>query len=206
MERNCAYLLINAGKSLRMGIPKHRLMVNGKTFLEFQLDQIRHCSEVIAIYIVTSSEFFQELKQLAENYSNVHILLNDKDNSEPFDSYLIGLREIFLDKDIVACFMQPVDVPVDQLLLKKMLDCPLSEESLIQAVYQDRRGHPLLICKKILAKFLLEPQRLDLFLRRFPRQLVEANTNFCTLNLNTPQMWREFLAQVSIKIENEETP
>lgn len=145
---NAAAIILAAGESRRMGRPKALLPFRGGTFLSAIAENLaRHCSPVIAVFGFDAAH----LSGLAP--PGVIAVENPDYKDGMLTSLKAGLRA--------------VPDPCDTLLFT-LVDHPAVMQSTVDTVvastatiaiprFQNRRGHPVLIRRRIADEFLREP-------------------------------------------------
>jgi molybdenum cofactor cytidylyltransferase len=141
----CAGLLLAAGKSTRMGSLKALLPWEGTTLLQFQLTQLEHSTidQLVVVLGYHSNKLLPYVKE-----SSTHIVWNENYEKGKTESIKQGVLAIHKDAD---CFiLSSVDQPVSHFLLDSMInEFRLTNSNIIIPVYNDRRGHPILLSTKL---------------------------------------------------------
>jgi molybdenum cofactor cytidylyltransferase len=141
----CAGLLLAAGKSTRMGSLKALLPWEGTTLFQFQLTQLDH-STIDQLVVVLGYQSNKLLPYVKE--SSAHIVWNENYEKGKTESIKQGVLAIHKDAD---CFiLSSVDQPVSHFLLDAMInEFRLTNSNIIIPVFNDRRGHPILLSTKL---------------------------------------------------------
>jgi molybdenum cofactor cytidylyltransferase len=141
----CAGLLLAAGKSTRMGSLKALLPWEGTTLLQFQLTQLEHSTidQLVVVLGYHSNKLLPYVKE-----SSTHIVWNENYEKGKTESIKQGVLAIHKDAD---CFiLSSVDQPVSHFLLDSMInEFRLTNSNIIIPVYNERRGHPILLSTKL---------------------------------------------------------
>lgn len=199
-----SFIFLAAGKSERMGQAKHSLQINGKSFAEHQAKQVVEAIKDTEIYFITRAEFKQPLKVYFQKQNHIQVIENPLPESQTYESVKIALQTVMdsAKHHAMGIFLCPIDTPIDSAALKELqkniLQATASQDMQSVAIsfspcYQNRHGHPIWISNKLAEEFLLQPERLDLFLKKYSRQSVPVNTELVISNINTLQEWQEFL-------------
>lgn len=143
-----AAVILAAGESRRMGRPKAFLPFRGGTFLSGIAATLgRRCSPVIAVF------GFDAARLIASAPANVAGVENPAWELGMLTSLQAGLRAVPEDCD--AALFTLVDHPAVQ---PATIDALLESDSAIAIPrFENRRGHPVLIRRRIMEKFVAEP-------------------------------------------------
>lgn len=145
-----AAIILAAGASTRMGAPKALARYAGQTFLE----------GLIAVYaplcqpIIVVLGYEAERIQAGCRIEPARAVLNPHPERGQFSSLQCGLRA--LPPDCAAAFFQPVDAPGIGAETLAALRAATSAQAAIP-IYQGRRGHPVLIGRKVMEGMLAAP-------------------------------------------------
>lgn len=201
-------IILAAGQSLRMGEPKALLEIEGKSWIQHQLEQGAQypCPKAIVVLGHHQDAIETEIKKIRDEFHrrSIRFSLETKINPEPrrgaFSSFLCGIEN--LQDSWIA--VTPIDVPLPKLeSWNNVVElCQENEESLVPT-YLMKKGHPVFIPVKIYSQLgKISPDdpdaRLNIQLRRYPQKLVEVDDPGVTLHFNTPQEWRQFRTSFSI--------
>jgi molybdenum cofactor cytidylyltransferase len=141
----CAGLLLAAGKSTRMGSLKALLPWEGTTLLQFQLTQLER-SMIDQIIIVLGYESNKLLPYAKE--SSAHLVWNPDYEKGKTESIKAGVRAI--ENDVDCFIITSVDQPVNHFLLDALiLQFRQAKANIIIPVYNEKRGHPILLSSNI---------------------------------------------------------
>lgn len=171
-------VILAAGRSSRMGVPKARLHVRKKTQLELHIQQGQNL-EVNRQVVVTG---FHEARLPRGNWmEEVVVVRNPEMESGQSDSMRLGLERLSMDKPVL---MQPVDqVPLQLEGLRKLLDS--GDREVIVPTYQGNRGHPPLFPAWFQEEIFKLPadRGIRSLYRQFPDRIVERelkDPNVCS--------------------------
>jgi molybdenum cofactor cytidylyltransferase len=141
----CAGLLLAAGKSTRMGSLKALLPWEGTTLLQYQLTQLKR-SKVDQIVVVLGYQSDKLLPYVKE--SSVHLVWNQNYEEGKTESIRIGVQAVHNEADCLI--LTSVDQPVTHNLLDAMItEFIQTNRNIIIPVYNERRGHPILLSTKL---------------------------------------------------------
>ena len=188
--RHTAAIILSAGKSERMEFPKALLKFDSDTtFLEKLVEKYRELG-IRQIVIVTNSENNAAIKKLTKyNWlDSVKIVVNENIELGKLHSVKTGLRHV--SPDMLYCYLQDVDRP----LINRNLLLQLYSGKLVlgysSLVYQNKRGHPILIGKNVigvLKKMPVVKQTLNEVLKQFPSIDSSTINKNILVNINTPE-------------------
>lgn len=194
-------VILVAGRSLRMGSPKPFLKWDKSlTFIEKIYLEYLHfgCRQIV---IVTNKNIHDSI---AVNglFRNNHttIIINDQLEKERLFSLQQGLS-VYPDSEY--CFVQNVDNPfVNTILLQQLLDNK-TPDLITVPCYNNRNGHPILFCKKIISQII----KLNTYNTTLKRIIDTLGVNSITVedsnvlqNINTPEEYFSLFNLVSVRL------
>lgn len=150
-------IILAAGESKRMKVPKMLLPFNGKTMIEKVIGNVSG-SEVINTLVVLGS-FRDEILDVIRNLPVKHCY-NERYRDGMLSSVQCGLRNLPVSYDAVLIF------PGDQPLIAPFVTNKIIEayrktgKGIIIPVYMKKRGHPLLVDRKYRELiYILNPEK-----------------------------------------------
>lgn len=188
-------VLLAGGCSSRMGTPKGLLRIDGRRWIEHQLDVTEQVTSGRTIVVLgfEHERYKAEVEGLAVRAT---VVTNFAPERGSFSSLQLGLAVVAANE---PAFVLPIDVPAPtwpvwaslRAALHPQLDATVPE-------YEGQGGHPVLLSAQFVRglSLLAADARLDFELRRaaVARVLVEdANVQ---RNLNSPEDWAEFAAHI----------
>lgn len=186
-------LILAAGKSERMGIPKFLLKhPKGETFLA-HLVTVYYQSGVGEIVVVVNTADFKKYREhFIKLPHGVRIVQNPSPEQGRMLSIRLGIQAFSKGK---ACFIHNIDNPfVDKVLFEQLLS-HLKETDFVVPVYKGKGGHPILLSEKIMT-MLIQPSNaygdLRQVLNAFNSKRVEVEFSEVVLNLNTVEEYLTF--------------
>lgn len=187
-------IILAAGESKRMKVPKMLLPFKGKTIIETVIGNVSH-SKVDGIMVVLGSGSEDVLK-LIEKLPVRHCY--NKDFSKGMlSSVQCGLLSVPADAGAIIIFLG--DQPrIEPHITDMIIDAyRKSGKGIIMPVFNGRRGHPLLIDNRYRDEiFHLNPEKGLKSLRdKFPGDIleVEVNTPAIVNDIDTPE---EYLNEI----------
>jgi molybdenum cofactor cytidylyltransferase len=194
-ERNYSVIILAAGISSRMGMPKFSLKFNKDfTFLGNIISEYRafSCTELVVVVNDEGALYLDEYKMCMEGA--VKIAVNSHPEWERFYSLKTGLK--VLDNINQQVFIHNVDNPfVNQAVLEALTEKSLDADY-VSPVYKGRGGHPILLSERILADIISEKHnQLDFreYLNRYSKKMVEVDDKNVLVNINTPEEYKNLL-------------
>ena len=187
MESKYGVLILAGGKSERMLFPKAYLMWKGKTFLKRIVDAYEEAGIGNKILVLNKHFNTSEWAAYIDPVRNeVTLIENPHPEKGRFYSLKRGIKNM---RNLDFCFVQNVDNNfVDPELIWNLLD-QRNPNGFTSPVYNGRRGHPVLISKKII-QYIDQLEEDDVNLRDvlscFPGQGFEAGNEKILININTP--------------------
>ena len=186
-----AVVILAAGLSGRMGMPKHLLQFSeGLTFLEHIVDvyQKFHVSEII-IVVNPSANVSPDIFR---NPDSIRIVINKDPDEGRYSSIQLGIN--VLDTNV---FIQNVDNPFVNIGLLMSLTKGLKDFDYAVPVYEGRGGHPILLSANILDRLRLSESssRFNDVLKSFNRKNVEMNDPYIHANINTSSDYKKYFGE-----------
>ncbi len=195
--KDCPLIILAGGKSSRMGEPKGLVLVQGRSWLELQLEAFARAGGSRAILVLgyDAAKYFEALPWLGDGSRfgiGLKVVVNEAPELGPFSSLRMGLDSLRSE----AAFALPVDVPCAEETVWKILCVSMREG--VQAcmpVFEGRGGHPVLLSSQFIdhlkkVDLRLPDARLDrqILLLQFDRIVrVEVKDPMVCLNLNAPK-------------------
>ena len=203
-------VLLAAGRSSRMGTPKGLVAVNGRAWIEHQLDAIRAAGQagvggVIVVLGFDSERYVEAVPQLVRR---AVVTVNVAPHHGPFSSLQVGLARVPTGP---PAYVLPIDVPAPSPAVWRALSLALAAEpgEAGEEAGADREGsaaaavpvlagssaggHPVLLSAALIARVraLAPTSRLDHVLREHDVQVsrVVVDDVRVRMNLNAPGDW-----------------
>ena len=188
-KQNCSAIILAAGRSGRMGLPKFSLNFNeNNTFLEEIVSKylLFGCNQII---IILNEKGYDATKQSHNSQKNVLFVKNMNLEWERFYSIKLGAINL---KNTERVFIHNVDNPfVNYDTLDKLLS-QVNTDAVIPT-YNNQGGHPILISKNVVNSLIAEKKN-DLifsdFLKRFDKIKVAVDDKNILTNINTLEIYR----------------
>lgn len=184
-------IILSAGKSSRMGVPKFSLRFNEtSTFLENIINEYSKfgCNEIVVVLNPDSASY---IKQLDLNLpSNSKIVINAHPEWERFYSLKLGAKALDFPAN---AFVSNIDNP---FVSQDVLNCLASKGegfNYVNPTYNGKGGHPFLISEKVIVDLINEKQdqiHLKEFLSRYSRKSVEVSDDTILVNINTEEEFK----------------
>jgi len=192
-ERVYSAIILAAGRSERMGLPKFSLKFSPDvTFLEHIVNTYMEfgCRNVIA---VMNDEGVRELGNLNINLpSKVIIAVNHHPEREKFLSLLTGAKSLVENNHV---FISNVDNPFVSAEVLHALDQQADNYDYVFPAFRNKGGHPVIISGKVVQDIKNEPHdqvHLKEFLKRYPCKAVEVDDEMVLANINTMEDYSRF--------------
>ena len=186
-------LILAAGKSERMGIPKFLLKhPKGETFLAHLVTVYYQSGIGEIVVVVNTADFKKYQEHFIKLPQGVRIVQNPSPEQGRMHSIRLGVQAFTHNG---PCFIHNIDNPfVEEVLLEQLLD-HLKENDYVAPVFENRGGHPLLLSEKMMTVLI---QRSNTFgdlrqvLNSFTGKRVEVEFKEVVLNLNTVEEYLTF--------------
>lgn len=195
MQKNISAIILSAGKSERMGVPKFSLKFDKKTtFIENLVNEylIFGCSEIIVVLNAKSIELFHQLKIVFPEC--VKVVENENPEWERF--YSLKLAAIAL-KNSYGALVSNIDNPfLTSKILESLFKMSIHADYL-SASFKGRGGHPFFISSKVIEDLRNEKAdqlHLKQFLGKYPKKLVEVDDEKVLLNINSMEEYLKYFA------------
>ena len=186
-------IILAAGKSSRMGVPKWSLQFDEKSsFIEHIISEYHSfgCKEILLVINETDYSSFVE-----KNYTlpeNGEVVINYHPEWDRFYSLKIGVSKLEKNQPV---FIHNVDNPfVNQDVLDQLLN-NLDVADYIVPEFDGRGGHPILISQQIIQKILLRQENilhLKEFLSKFKKLKVGVNDDKVLVNINSMEEYNQY--------------
>ncbi|MBI4930774.1 MAG: NTP transferase domain-containing protein [Bacteroidetes bacterium] len=194
MEETYGVVILAGGKSERMNFPKVFLDFNGETFLQ-KITETYFNADIKNICVVINKEYSEgEWKKQIESVKPfVSEIVKTDSNFGRFHSLKLGINKM-LSCDFV--FIQNADNPfVDKEIIERLMKNRYSL-GYTQLFYQARKGHPVLISKKIIRLISAtqgSEHNLRDILAEFPKIDVEVNDKRVLANINMKEDYEKYI-------------
>jgi molybdenum cofactor cytidylyltransferase len=184
-----AAILLAAGSSRRMGVPKPLLKINGKTFLRHLID-LYHSSAVRTIVVVLGASANDVNEQL--QLSDVIVTYNHDYVHGQLSSVIKGVQAAE-DLGADAVIIHPVDHP---LISASLIDALVSRyvrngSPVVIPTCNGKRGHPVLFSQSLFDELKNAPQEIGAraVVRMHQADVDEVKTNEegILLNIDSPE-------------------
>lgn len=197
-------IILAGGKSERMNFPKAFLLYRGKTFLKQIVEEYYHAG-IKNIYVVLNESFCygEWEKYLDQVKPKATLIKNSNPELGRFHSLKLGMENMLNSSvqsgtELEFCFIQNIDNPfVNKELIDSLRE---SRNSLgyTSPIYKGRKGHPILVSKKIIQHFCELPDgnfNLKNLLSSFPKQEVEMKNGDILININTAEDYKKHIGE-----------
>ena len=183
---DCSVIVLAAGFSGRMGIPKFALKFDeNRTFLEEIVEQYNMfgCQEMVIVLNEEGKKLYDELN--IPFAQNVKIVINHHPEYERFYSIKTGLKNLKSER---KKFIHNVDNPFVSQGVLKILFNSISDADYCFPVCKGRGGHPVLLSESVvkdITEFKDSSITLRDFLKAYSGNRVEVNYEKVLVNINT---------------------
>jgi len=169
-------IILAAGESKRMGFPKMLMPFNESTMVETVIRNVRN-SDVDNMIVVSGAEkdkIEEHLRKLS-----VNSCYNSDYKTGMLSSVICGIRNLPAGFDAVLVFQgdQPLISP---LSVNKVIKAyRSSNKGIVIPVFENKRGHPVLINRKYIVEIeKIDPEKgLRSLAHQFPDDVLEVQTN-----------------------------
>jgi molybdenum cofactor cytidylyltransferase len=187
-----AGLILAAGESSRMGTPKATLAYRGRTFLEWIVETLRSAGlERIVVVLGHRAEEIQPRVKMEA----IEVVINPDYRSGQTSSLQAGLRALTAD-DLEAVLLCLVDHPAISAETVRGIVTAFRESNppVVIPTYHGRRGHPVLIGRRLFDEFLglTSDAGADSVVRRYrpATQYLEVEDEGVVIDVDDPEDYR----------------
>lgn len=196
-QHNTQIVILNGGLSGRMKTSKAFLLdQNGISFIESILNVYMDAG-LRNFTIISNSIDYIKINQLVSTMSNIYvtILRNDFPEKGRIFSLKMGLTNCS-SSDFI--FIQNIDNPsIDRKLISNLYKNK-KVDKVVVSVFNHKKGHPILLGKKVIDAFLNEATddfNFRDFIFRIPIVEVESINESILLNINTEEDYQHYINQ-----------
>lgn len=189
-------LLLAAGESARMGRPKALLPWQGKTLLEFQVEQLL-AGGVERVILVLGHEA-ERIRNVASSLPHTTIVINQHYATGKTSSIRAGMDAVPAEAD--AVLVLSVDQPRPAALIREICTAHETRDPLITVpAYGGRHGHPTIFARPLFSEMRdvteqTQGLRAVRHRHRAETHVVETPTAIPLLDINTPEEYQAALA------------
>jgi len=186
-------VILAAGNSSRMGVPKFSLKFNEKhTFLE----HIAHeycdigCAEIIVVLNESGASFLKQ--NIFDFPKNLNIVVNEHPEWDRFYSVKSGLKNLTKTQ---AVFIINVDNPLVNAQVNKALLKTIEETDYAYPIFKNKGGHPVILSNIIVEDIVneeLNQMHFREFLNKYSKKTVQVDDENILVNINTPEEYRHY--------------
>lgn len=186
METVFSAVVLAAGNSTRMGIPKLGLKYSGNTtFLENIIEEnIRcGCNEIVVVLNEGNEKYIKE-----NNFripKAVKIAINRNPELDRFHSVKTGLHNLEKNQPV---FIVNVDNPFTDIEVIYALLNGIAGSDYACPTYSGKGGHPVLLSQKLVKNIVAETKNhfnFKEYLQNYSRKSVEVSNDKVLVNINT---------------------
>lgn len=196
INKKYSVIILSAGKSSRMGIPKFSLKFNGETtFIENLVNEysLYGCKEIVVVLNPDGAALLKELTLKLP--SNVRVAINHHPEWERFYSLKLGAKALKISN---PAFVSNIDNPFINTKVLDTLALSSDNADYMYPTFNGRGGHPFLISEKVIADLTTEPEdeiHLKAFLGRYSKRAVEVDDQNVLVNVNTDKEYRKLFRE-----------
>jgi molybdenum cofactor cytidylyltransferase len=191
-----AAVVLSAGESSRMGRPKALLPIDGETFIERIVSALKR-ARLGKIIVVTGHNAEEMRRQI--DHLPVEILVNHEYKLGQLSSLHVAIRHVLADQDCDAILVHLVDHPyIDATLVNRMIESFYASGKLIVVPrYQGKRGHPVLLSRKLFSELLDAPiehgAKAVVNAHGADTLEMDAADEGVTIDIDTPDEYRQYV-------------
>lgn len=188
---NTAAIILAAGSSGRMGIPKSLLkMPDGATFLEQAVSAYLETGirQVVVVVNPTVHKVLEYRKPWF--FDDVKFIMNNQQEKGRLFSIMLGLEAL---EDCQFAFVHNVDQPFTTAELIGQMMKKAEKGSYVVPAYEGNSGHPVLLEADVIAaviKHCADCKDLRTIIQPFYKNVVHTQNPLVCENINTPDDYR----------------
>ncbi len=196
-------IVLAAGQSRRMGVPKALLSYKGKTFI----DNI--CAAFLAggvgelVVVLGGHEHEERIRAAVPKHPGIRVVTNHRYEMGQLSSLKVGLNALSSASE--AALINLVDHPLVTIATVKAVVASFREKvhnPIIVACYQGRRGHPVLFARSIYEELMNAPQNqgAKAVVRKMPSRVTElalADPGI-RADIDTPVEFQKWIGRLDI--------
>jgi molybdenum cofactor cytidylyltransferase len=149
-----AAVVLAAGESRRMGMPKPLLRFGDKTFLDQILSTLSRC-EVDMITVVLGSQ--AGAIRASTDLSRVNVVVNENYQGGQLSSLIAGLRSVLDETDAILLCLVDNPFITPEVIGRIIAAFRESHKPIVVPVFNGRRGHPTLFGAAVFDELLDAP-------------------------------------------------
>jgi CTP:molybdopterin cytidylyltransferase MocA len=188
-------IILSAGESSRMGVPKLSLQFDENTiFIQQIVNEFTNfgCNEIIVVVNEIGNKYLTENEVFLPE--NVKIVVNKHPEWHRFYSLKIGVVALSKTNN---CFVHNVDNPfVSQSILKNLAK-EINKADYINPQYNGKGGHPFFISGLIQNNIKSATENelhLKDFLNQYKRLKVAVDDKYILVNINTKEEYQKYFS------------
>ncbi|MCK9616895.1 MAG: NTP transferase domain-containing protein [Lentimicrobiaceae bacterium] len=192
MKEDCQAVVLAAGNSGRMGVPKAFLTYDEQhTFIEHIVSVYAewHCRQIV---VVVNPEIYPVAVDLTGRFGNICTLVV---NPNPEQGRLVSVRLGMAKVDTGFCFLHNIDNPfTDADLLTRLYLCKDRGDVIIPS-WNGKGGHPVLLSWKVvdgIRNATTGDQNLHKLLDDYNKYYLLCNNEMILRNINTQEEFRKW--------------
>lgn len=193
IEKDFSAIILAAGKSSRMGLPKLALRYNEtKIFIEQIVNEYESfgCEEILIVVNGTGNSFLTENK--IQFSGNVKIVINNHPEWHRFYSLKTGAKSM---SEVLPVFVHNVDNPfVNHEVLNELLR-NTDKVDYISPEFDGKGGHPILLSEKIIKDVIATVENqihFKEYLNKYPKKKVQVDDEKILVNINTLEEYKKY--------------
>jgi CTP:molybdopterin cytidylyltransferase MocA len=193
--KEASVIILAAGVSKRMGVPKFQLLTNeGHTFLETIIKKYLDlgCKEIVVVANRFNISAISSATKLLSK--DIKIVLNPDETSGKMQSVYLGAKAI---TPKFPAFLQPVDTPFFQPETLQTMLHQIGDAPFVVPVFELKGGHPVLVSAQVLQAVSETNSHIHTlrdFLKNFDGKRLEVSDQMVLANINTPHDYERALA------------
>jgi molybdenum cofactor cytidylyltransferase len=189
-------VVLAAGRSSRMGEPKARLEIAGRSFLEQAVHSLRDAGCRYVVAVLRGDDDWSE--RLAD-VSGAAVVLNEDASSEQHDSIRLGIAA--LPADSGAVLVLPVDFPLvrSDTIRTLIAQFQNGDATVVRPTHAGTPGHPTLFARALYEELaradLPEGARTVIASQQGHVRDVGVDDPGVTIDIDTPEDYEHHVAQ-----------
>lgn len=187
-------VILSAGESSRMGRPKALLPIDGQTFIERIVSELRQggIERIVVVLGFNAEEMRRQVEHLP-----VEIIVNGDYKLGQLSSLQVAIRHLQSDEHCQGMMVHLVDHPyIDAQLVKLMVErFDGAKHSIVVPIHRGKRGHPVIFARGLFDELLNAPldQGAKAVVNGHRADTLEIDSEDIgiTLDIDTPELYRQ---------------
>ena len=191
-NKSTAVVILAAGLSSRMGIPKPFLEYNNRLlFIDKIIGEYNEFGCIPIIITISDNPLWKDVIDRYQSFENINFVENHHLEYERFYSVKLGIANV---GNVDYCFVQNTDNPfVNQDILSEIYNYKTNDGYIVPTC-KGIGGHPILLSKNVMTGICMENNNSNLknVLQGYERVECNVNDEIILVNINIEQDYLKY--------------